>query len=110
MTGNPRLVWDAYRRLIAGFGQIVIGVGAAVLEAGVVAREFGKVCLVSCDSLRIDLARRVAYLGEHEFREGERLTLDGNSGAIYEGAVRTVSEAPAGLLARLAALRATPGG
>lgn len=84
--------------------------GARTAHAAVVAREFGKVCLVSCDSLRIDLARRVACLGEHEFREGERLTLDGNSGAIYEGAVRTVSEAPADLLARLEALRAAPGG
>jgi hypothetical protein len=34
------------------------------------------------------------------------LTLDGNTGAVFEGAARTVSEAPAELLQRVAALRA----
>ncbi|MDI1350772.1 MAG: hypothetical protein PSV21_16230, partial [Aquabacterium sp.] len=34
-------------------------------------------------------------------REGDVLTLDGNEGRIYAGAVRTVVEAPTELLARL---------
>jgi pyruvate,orthophosphate dikinase len=32
-TGNPRLVWDAYRRLVAGFGEVVLAVPAAAFEA-----------------------------------------------------------------------------
>jgi pyruvate,orthophosphate dikinase len=28
-TGNPRLVWDAYRRLVATFGEVVAGLPAA---------------------------------------------------------------------------------
>ncbi len=28
-TGNPRLVWDAYRRLVATYGEVVAGVPAA---------------------------------------------------------------------------------
>ncbi len=80
--------------------------GARTSHAAVVARQLGKVCLVSCDSLRLDQPRRGEQLGGREWREGDRLTLDGNRGAIYEGVVRTVSEAPADLLRRLEALRA----
>ncbi|MDO5668322.1 MAG: PEP/pyruvate-binding domain-containing protein [Alcaligenaceae bacterium] len=32
LTGNPKLVWDAYRRLVSGFGEVVMGVGAEVFE------------------------------------------------------------------------------
>jgi pyruvate,orthophosphate dikinase len=33
LTGHPRLAWDAYRRLIAGYGEIVAGVDAQHFEA-----------------------------------------------------------------------------
>ena len=32
-TGHPKLAWDAYRRLIAGFGEVVAGVDARHFEA-----------------------------------------------------------------------------
>jgi len=79
--------------------------GARTSHAAVVARQLGKVCLVGCDSLQIDLAQRRVRLGELSLDEGEVLTLDGNTGAVYRGAVRTVSEAPQALLLRLAELR-----
>ena len=31
-TGNPRLVWDAYRRLIATYGEVVAGLPAQLFE------------------------------------------------------------------------------
>jgi pyruvate, orthophosphate dikinase len=31
-TGNPRLVWDAYRRLVANYGEVVAGLPARVFE------------------------------------------------------------------------------
>ncbi|NDP39287.1 MAG: pyruvate, phosphate dikinase, partial [Rhodoferax sp.] len=31
-TGNPRLVWDAYRRLVASYGEVVAGLPASVFE------------------------------------------------------------------------------
>ncbi|OYU74329.1 MAG: pyruvate, phosphate dikinase, partial [Burkholderiales bacterium PBB5] len=37
LTGNPRLVWDAYRRLVAGYGETVLGVPGAVFEADLAA-------------------------------------------------------------------------
>jgi len=33
LTGNPRLVWDAWRRLLAGFGEVVMGVPSSAFEA-----------------------------------------------------------------------------
>lgn len=80
--------------------------GARTSHAAVVARQLGKVCLVGCESLRIDPERRTVALGEHRFSEGDTLTLDGNTGAIYEGVARTVREACPELLERLAQLRA----
>lgn len=31
-TGNPRLVWDAYRRLVASYGEVVEGLPASLFE------------------------------------------------------------------------------
>ncbi|WP_338440205.1 PEP/pyruvate-binding domain-containing protein [uncultured Aquabacterium sp.] len=78
--------------------------GARTSHAAVVARQMGKVCLVGCATLHIDEAQRTATFGELTLREGDVLTLDGNEGRIYAGAVRTVVEAPTELLARLARL------
>lgn len=80
--------------------------GARTSHAAVVARHLGKVCLVDCQDLQIDLARRVIHLGGQPLPEGTVLTLDGNTGHIYVGTVKTVREVPAGILERLAQLRA----
>jgi pyruvate,orthophosphate dikinase len=37
LTGNPRLAWDSYRRLVQGFAEVVQGVPPGMLEAA--ARE-----------------------------------------------------------------------
>lgn len=41
-TGNPRLVWDAYRRLVAGYGEVVLGVPGAVFEADLAEQAAGR--------------------------------------------------------------------
>ena len=82
--------------------------GARTSHAAVVARQLGKVCLVGCEALRIDLSQRTVSLAEHALAEGEILTLDGNTGAVYSGLAQTVSAPPAGLMQRLAALRGPP--
>lgn len=33
MTGNPRLAWDAYRRLVASYGEVVAGIDARRFDA-----------------------------------------------------------------------------
>jgi len=80
--------------------------GARTSHAAVVARHLGKVCLVGCSGLRIDLDRRTVRIGSEEFPEGTVLTLDGNEGRVYAGKVRTVIEEPKELLQRISQLRA----
>jgi pyruvate, orthophosphate dikinase len=82
--------------------------GARTSHAAVVARQMGKVCVVGCEDLRIDLAARTVRIAGRTFGEQDILTLDGNTGALHAGAVRTVRVEPQELLRRLAKLRAQP--
>ncbi len=79
--------------------------GARTSHAAVVARQLGRVCLVGCTELQIDEAARTIKIGDTTLCEGDLLTLDGNEGALYAGAVQTEIEYPGELLARLESLR-----
>ena len=81
--------------------------GARTSHAAVVARQLGKVCLVSCGELQIDENSRRVRFGTLELKEGETITLDGNEGLVYRGAVKVGVEKPVALLERLSHLRAT---
>nr|WP_183751299.1 PEP/pyruvate-binding domain-containing protein [Pseudochelatococcus contaminans] len=75
--------------------------GARTSHAAVVARQLGKVCLVGCDALRIDeQAGRISF-GETHLEPGALITLDGNTGTVYLGALKTEDNVPKELLARL---------
>jgi len=65
----------------------------------------GKVCLIGCAELQINEVSRTIEIGETTLREGDLLTLDGNEGVLYAGAIRTEIEYPVELLTRLASLR-----
>ena len=77
--------------------------GSRTSHATVVARQLGKVCLVACPDLRIDLDQRLCRIGERTLNEGEFLSLDGNGGGIYAGRLDTITERPE---RELAAIRA----
>ncbi|MBV5296904.1 MAG: pyruvate, phosphate dikinase [Rhodoferax sp.] len=80
--------------------------GARTSHAAVVARQLGKVCLAGCASLQIDETAGCIRIGDRTLQVGDLLTLDGNDGAIYAGAVQTEVEYPEALLARLELLGA----
>ncbi len=82
---------------IAGMAKavgVLTGSGGRTSHAAVVARQLGKVCLVGCPALSIDLQRRLCRIGERTFAEGDLISLDGNEGAIYPGRLVTVAERP----------------
>ncbi|MDO9166054.1 MAG: PEP/pyruvate-binding domain-containing protein [Rhodoferax sp.] len=83
--------------------------GARTSHAAVVARQLGKVCLVGCESLCIDLTARTVGVGDLVFREGDVITLDGNDGAVYAGAVAAIMVPDEALLERLRSLRSSQG-
>ena len=69
---------------------ILTATGGKTSHAAVVARGWGKCCIVGCDALSIDLDAGQLSLNGRVLREGDSLTLDGSSGDIYEGSLDLV--------------------
>ncbi len=84
---------------------ILTATGGRTSHAAVVARQMGKVCLVGCDELRIDLDARCCEIGGRALREGETLSLDGNGGAVHAGRLEVRRNSPTRALERVAAWR-----
>lgn len=87
---------------IARASGILTANGSRTSHAVVVARQMGKVCLVGCSGLTVDLERRRCKLGGQEFEEGEFLSLDGNEGRLYRGRLKATEERPERELRELA--------
>jgi pyruvate,orthophosphate dikinase len=81
---------------------ILTGSGGRTSHAAVVARQLGKVCLVACPALEVDLEQRQCHIGGRLFSEGDFLSLDGNTGAVYPGHLVALTEHPAAALAKIA--------
>lgn len=75
--------------------------GARTSHATVVARQMGKVCIVGCSALMIDLERRICKFPGHDVYEGEMITLDGQAGTVYEGVIGVRSEKPVDLISQI---------
>ncbi len=67
--------------------------GGMTSHAALVARQMGKVCIVGCESLRIDYAQRcMTVKGDAKNRvvmEGDWLSIDGSTGEVLEGRLAT---------------------
>ena len=64
---------------------ILTATGGKTSHAAVVARGWGKCCVVGCEELDIDSSARQMRVNGRVVREGDWITLDGNEGAVYEG-------------------------
>ena len=64
--------------------------GGKTSHAAVVARGMGKPCVVGADGIHVDSRARSALVGDKVLHEGDVITIDGGSGALYLGAVPTV--------------------
>jgi len=91
---------------IAGAAGILTARGGRTAHAAVVARQMGKVCLVGCRDLSIDLAKRSCSIAGKPLREGQVISLDGGAGGVYAGAVEIVRAKPERELAAVASWRA----
>ena len=72
---------------------IITARGGATSHAAVVARQIGKPCVAGSADLVVDYAGRQAHCNVTgvEFKEGDWVSLDGSSGALYLGALPMVS-------------------
>ncbi|MBB4196656.1 hypothetical protein CCR94_20295 [Rhodoblastus sphagnicola] len=84
---------------------ILTASGGRTSHAAVVARQLGKVCLVACPGLDIDISRRQCRIGGTLINEGDFISLDGNSGAVYAGRLAPLTERPDKALAAIAGWR-----
>ncbi|MFO1304604.1 MAG: pyruvate, phosphate dikinase [Burkholderiales bacterium] len=75
--------------------------GGKTSHAAVVARGMGKPCVSGCEAIVIDVRERVAHVGDTVLREGDVVTIDGTTGDVYPGRIRTVE---AGFFDELATL------
>ncbi len=64
--------------------------GGMTSHAAVVARGMGKCCVSGAGSLKINYKERTMTVGGKVFKEGDWISLDGTSGIVYEGKVKTM--------------------
>ena len=63
--------------------------GGMTSHAAVVARGMGKCCVSGAGTLRIDYKARTMETGGKVFSEGDWISLNGSTGEVYEGKVKT---------------------
>jgi pyruvate,orthophosphate dikinase len=59
--------------------------GGMTSHAALVARGWGKCCIVGCGAAHVDYAKKQVKIGEKVFKEGDSITLNGTKGNVYEG-------------------------
>jgi pyruvate,orthophosphate dikinase len=64
---------------------ILTATGGKTSHAAVVARGWGKCCIVGCESLRIDYEAGHFTVGDKLIKAGDFLTLDGSTGEVFQG-------------------------
>lgn len=65
--------------------------GGMTSHAAVVARGMGKCCVSGCSEIIVDEDGKKLTIGEHTFAEGDFISLDGGSGEVLKGEVKTVA-------------------
>ena len=95
------------RGMIAAEG-ILTARGGVSSHAALVARQMGKVCICGASALHIDYDKKTVSVGGQTFKEGDSLSIDGTSGTVYAGQLKTApSEIIAGLINNDKAAQAT---
>ncbi|MBU2689473.1 MAG: pyruvate, phosphate dikinase [Candidatus Eisenbacteria bacterium] len=69
---------------------ILTATGGRTSHAAVVARNMGRPCVVGCSHLDIQESKRVMIIGKQIFKEGDLLAINGTTGEVLTGEVRTI--------------------
>lgn len=70
---------------------ILTATGGKTSHAAVVARGWGKSCIVGCEKLNIDYEKKFFSVGNWTVKEGEYITLDGTTGRVYKGELKLIA-------------------
>lgn len=83
---------------------IVTARGGMTSHAAVVARGMGKCCVSGAGALKIDYKSRTLTVGEHVYQEGDWISINGTTGNILEGKIRTKEPELSGEFSKLMTL------
>ena len=64
--------------------------GGMTSHAALVARGWGKCCIVGCEALKIDFAAKTASLNGKQLKEGDWISLNGSKGLVYGEKIETM--------------------
>ncbi len=73
---------------------ILTSKGGMTSHAALVARGWGKCCIVGCEALHIDARKKVMEVAGKTLKEGDWLTLNGTAGKVYEGQLPLLNADP----------------
>jgi pyruvate,orthophosphate dikinase len=75
--------------------------GGMTSHAAVVARGMGKCCVAGCESIKVNEELKTFSVDGMKFNEGDMISLDGTTGKVYEGKIKTVEPSLSGDFAKL---------
>ena len=75
--------------------------GGMTSHAAVVARGMGKCCIAGCDQVRVDEELKIFTVNGEKFNEGDYISLDGSTGKLYKGSIKTVDPTLSGSFGEL---------
>ena len=64
--------------------------GGMTSHAAVVARGMGTCCVSGCSDITMDEARKTFTMNGKDYHEGDFISIDGSTGCVYDGVIRTV--------------------
>ena len=64
--------------------------GGMASHAALVARGWGKCCIVGCDAVHINMLNRTLTIGDKVYNEGDVFSLNGTKGCVYDVALKTM--------------------
>lgn len=65
--------------------------GGMTSHAALVARGWGKCCIVGCEAVEIDLENGIVNIAGKQFKEGDILSLNGSKGWVYDEKVAMIN-------------------
>ena len=65
--------------------------GGMTSHAALVARGWGKCCIVGCEALQINMENKIVTIGEKTYKEGDILCLNGTKGLVYDEKVAMIN-------------------
>jgi pyruvate,orthophosphate dikinase len=106
---RPDIDTSDIKGLAAASGMVTAS-GGRTAHAALVARQLGKACVVSCPGLLVDSEAGCAAIDGQAIRQGDWISVDGDTGEVFLGQRDIVMERPEAELKAVATWRAAMSG